>query len=148
MTKALTMPITGWYDKNNAAPLAFSLNNRTCETFVSATPGAPSRQVEHLSVETHDGDPHRGLLVDRPDVPPVDGGRPGGAEAFELGAVEPDPVPQRPHHACDQLVERGGEATFGVGPVQPERVRDVGGGSRLHPRQEDVIRCAHLAPLV
>jgi len=47
--KALTLPIYGTYTNNNAAPLAFSLNNRTCETFVSATPGAPSRQVEHLS---------------------------------------------------------------------------------------------------
>jgi hypothetical protein len=47
--KALTLPIYGRYTNNNAAPLAFSLNNRTCETFVSAAPGAPSRQVEHLS---------------------------------------------------------------------------------------------------
>ena len=46
---ALTMPITGRYRENNSAPLAFMLNNNTCETFVSAKPGEPSRQVEHLS---------------------------------------------------------------------------------------------------
>ncbi|MGX6601157.1 serine/threonine-protein kinase [Micromonosporaceae bacterium Da 78-11] len=47
--KTLTMPITGRYTKNNAAPLAFKLNGSTCETFVSSKPGEPSRQVEHLS---------------------------------------------------------------------------------------------------
>ncbi|MFI5892801.1 serine/threonine-protein kinase [Actinoplanes sp. NPDC051513] len=46
---ALTVPITGRYQLNNTAPLAFMLNNRTCETFVSSKPGEPSRQVEHLS---------------------------------------------------------------------------------------------------
>ncbi|MFC7276982.1 serine/threonine-protein kinase [Paractinoplanes rhizophilus] len=45
----LNVPITGTYQQNNTAPLAFMLNNRTCETFVSAKPGQPSRQVEHLS---------------------------------------------------------------------------------------------------
>ncbi|GIE92681.1 serine/threonine-protein kinase [Paractinoplanes rishiriensis] len=43
------MPLNGTYAHNNAAPLAFMLNNRTCETFVSAKPGEPVRQVEHLS---------------------------------------------------------------------------------------------------
>jgi serine/threonine protein kinase len=47
--KTLTMPITGRYELNNAAPLAFKLNGDTCETFVSPKPGAPSQQVEHLS---------------------------------------------------------------------------------------------------
>jgi len=47
--KALTMPITGRYAEHNNAPLAFMLNNRSCETFVSSKPGEPSRQVEHLS---------------------------------------------------------------------------------------------------
>jgi serine/threonine protein kinase len=47
--KTLTLPITGNYVLNNAAPLAFKLNGDTCETFVSPKPGAPSQQVEHLS---------------------------------------------------------------------------------------------------
>jgi serine/threonine-protein kinase len=47
--KALTMSIAGQYVKNNTTPLAFRLNNQTCETFVSGKPGEPSRQVEHLS---------------------------------------------------------------------------------------------------
>ncbi|MCU7724811.1 protein kinase [Actinoplanes sp. KI2] len=45
----LNVPITGQYVQSNTPPLAFMLNNRTCETFVSAKPGEPSRQVEHLS---------------------------------------------------------------------------------------------------
>ncbi|GLY06228.1 hypothetical protein Acsp01_66070 [Actinoplanes sp. NBRC 101535] len=54
-TKALgaqrtaTMQITGRFVESNAAPLVFKLNNQTCETYVSSTPGEPSRQVEHLS---------------------------------------------------------------------------------------------------
>jgi serine/threonine protein kinase len=47
--KALTLPITGRYTLNNTAPLAFRLNGSTCDTFVSPAPGAPSKQVEHLS---------------------------------------------------------------------------------------------------
>jgi serine/threonine protein kinase len=47
--KTLTVPITGRYVLNNAAPLAFRLNGTTCDTFVSPAPGAPSKQVEHLS---------------------------------------------------------------------------------------------------
>jgi serine/threonine-protein kinase len=47
--KAVTVPVTGAYTRNNTAPLAFMLNGKTCETFVSAAPGAPARQVEHLS---------------------------------------------------------------------------------------------------
>ncbi len=47
--KSMTVPVYGRYDLNNTAPLAFSLNNQTCETFVSGKPGEPSRQVEHLS---------------------------------------------------------------------------------------------------
>jgi serine/threonine-protein kinase len=45
----LNVPITGRYQLNNTPPLAFMLNDRTCETFVSSKPGEPSRQVEHLS---------------------------------------------------------------------------------------------------
>jgi hypothetical protein len=45
----LTVPINGRYQANNTPPLAFMLNGRTCETFVSAKPGEPSKQVEHLS---------------------------------------------------------------------------------------------------
>ncbi|WP_203818793.1 serine/threonine-protein kinase [Paractinoplanes ferrugineus] len=47
--KATTVTIKGAYTQNNTAPLAFMLNNRTCETFVSQAPGEPARQVEHLS---------------------------------------------------------------------------------------------------
>jgi serine/threonine-protein kinase len=45
----LNVPITGRYQLNNTPPLAFKLNDRTCETFVSSKPGEPSRLVEHLS---------------------------------------------------------------------------------------------------
>jgi serine/threonine-protein kinase len=44
-----TMTINGRYQQSNAAPMAFKLNGRTCETFVSSKPGEPSRPVEHLS---------------------------------------------------------------------------------------------------
>ncbi|WP_433307709.1 cellulose binding domain-containing protein [Actinoplanes sp. CA-030573] len=47
--KTLTLPISGRYQANNSAPLAFMLNNRTCETFVSSKPGEPSKQVVNLS---------------------------------------------------------------------------------------------------
>jgi eukaryotic-like serine/threonine-protein kinase len=47
--KTVTVPIVGRYVQKNIAPLAFTLNGNTCETFVSAKPGEPSRQVEHLS---------------------------------------------------------------------------------------------------
>jgi serine/threonine-protein kinase len=35
--------------RDHAAPMAFKLNDKTCETFVSSKPGEPSRPVEHLS---------------------------------------------------------------------------------------------------
>jgi serine/threonine-protein kinase len=44
-----TMTISGRYQQSNAAPMAFKLNDKTCETFVSSKPGEPSRPVEHLS---------------------------------------------------------------------------------------------------
>jgi hypothetical protein len=44
-----TVKIDGQYAESNAAPLAFKLNGKTCETFVSSKPGEKSRQVEHLS---------------------------------------------------------------------------------------------------
>jgi eukaryotic-like serine/threonine-protein kinase len=47
--KATTLTVDGRYAASNAAPLAFKLNGKTCETFVSGKPGAPSRPVEHLS---------------------------------------------------------------------------------------------------
>jgi eukaryotic-like serine/threonine-protein kinase len=47
--QAETLRIEGTYDQSNAAPLAFKLDDKTCETFVSGKPGEPSRQVEHLS---------------------------------------------------------------------------------------------------
>ena len=48
--KTITVPVTGRYTTtNNTAPLAFQLNQQTCETFVSPAPGQPSRKVEHLS---------------------------------------------------------------------------------------------------
>jgi hypothetical protein len=46
---AATMSIDGTYAKSNLAPLAFKLDGKTCETFVSGKPGEKSRQVEHLS---------------------------------------------------------------------------------------------------
>jgi eukaryotic-like serine/threonine-protein kinase len=47
--KAVTLPITGRYTLNNATPLAFNLNDRSCETFVSEGPGEPTKQVQNLS---------------------------------------------------------------------------------------------------
>jgi serine/threonine-protein kinase len=47
--KSVTMPISGRYSQSNAAPLAFMLNDNTCDTFVSAKPGETPRQVQHLS---------------------------------------------------------------------------------------------------
>jgi serine/threonine protein kinase len=45
----IQMDIAGTYALNNQPPLAFQLNNRTCETFVSSKPGAPVHQVEQLA---------------------------------------------------------------------------------------------------
>src|SRR5262249_7962573 len=45
----LTVPIGGRYLESNTPPLAFMLNGRTCETFVSAKPGEPAKQVVNLS---------------------------------------------------------------------------------------------------
>jgi serine/threonine-protein kinase len=47
--KATTLTVNGRYAASNAAPLAFKLNGKTCETFVSGKPNTPSRPVEHLS---------------------------------------------------------------------------------------------------
>jgi eukaryotic-like serine/threonine-protein kinase len=47
--KTATVQVNGRYTASNAAPLAFKLNGKTCETFVSGKPDAPSRPVEHLS---------------------------------------------------------------------------------------------------
>ncbi|WP_157437509.1 serine/threonine-protein kinase [Actinoplanes subtropicus] len=44
----LSVPISGRYTESNLPPMAFSLNDQTCETFVSAKPGEPSRLVERL----------------------------------------------------------------------------------------------------
>jgi serine/threonine-protein kinase len=44
-----TVTISGRYQQSNAAPMAFKLNDKTCETFVSSRPGEPSRPVQHLS---------------------------------------------------------------------------------------------------
>jgi len=41
------MPISGGYRARNPAPLAFMLNNRSCETFVSSKPGEPVLLVQH-----------------------------------------------------------------------------------------------------
>ncbi len=43
-----SMKISGRYTENNLPPLAFSLNGAPCETFVSAKPGEPSKQVQNL----------------------------------------------------------------------------------------------------
>ena len=45
----LSLPIAGRYQQNNTPPLAFMLNDRSCETFVSSKPGEPSKQVVNLS---------------------------------------------------------------------------------------------------
>ncbi|MFF5294730.1 serine/threonine-protein kinase [Paractinoplanes globisporus] len=65
----LTVPITGTYQVNNTPPLAFMLNDHTCETFVSSKPGEPSRQVEHLS----DGGVRLGPTASSASATPVPG---------------------------------------------------------------------------
>lgn len=45
----VSVPITGRYTTTNIAPLAFTLNGETCETFVSTKPGGPPQKVEQLS---------------------------------------------------------------------------------------------------
>ncbi|MCY1142257.1 serine/threonine-protein kinase [Actinoplanes sp. Pm04-4] len=47
--KTVSVPISGRYVDSNTPPMAFSLNDSTCETFVSAKPGEPSRYVQHLA---------------------------------------------------------------------------------------------------
>jgi serine/threonine-protein kinase len=47
--KVATVGLTGHYNGSNAAPMVFKLAGKTCETFVSSKPGAPSQPVEHLS---------------------------------------------------------------------------------------------------
>jgi serine/threonine-protein kinase len=49
MQKVATVQISGHYTNSNAAPLVFKLAGKTCETFVSSKPGAPSQPVQHLS---------------------------------------------------------------------------------------------------
>jgi serine/threonine-protein kinase len=50
--KAVTMNFTGRFTNSNAAPMAFQLNRKTCEAYVSAKPGEASRKVEVLSDNT------------------------------------------------------------------------------------------------
>ncbi|XVU23257.1 protein kinase domain-containing protein [Actinoplanes sp. CA-054009] len=45
----VSVPITGRYTATNIAPLTFTLNGATCETFVSTKPGGPPQKVEQLS---------------------------------------------------------------------------------------------------
>jgi serine/threonine-protein kinase len=47
--KSVTLPISGRYQVSNAAPLAFTLNDNTCDTFVSSKPGEAPKQVQQLS---------------------------------------------------------------------------------------------------
>jgi serine/threonine-protein kinase len=47
--RVATVQISGHYTNSNAAPMVFKLAGKTCETFVSSKPGAPSQPVEHLS---------------------------------------------------------------------------------------------------
>ncbi|MCO8276913.1 protein kinase [Actinoplanes sp. TRM 88003] len=47
--KTVSLKISGRYKDNNTPPIAFSLNDSTCETFVSAKPGEPTRYVQRLA---------------------------------------------------------------------------------------------------
>ena len=47
--KTVALPISGRYKSSNTPPMAFTLNDSPCDTFVSAKPGEPSRFVEHLA---------------------------------------------------------------------------------------------------
>jgi hypothetical protein len=56
--RTTTMQISGRYTESNQPPMVFKLNNKTCETYVSAEPGQPSLPVEHLeNGEVRFGDP-------------------------------------------------------------------------------------------
>ncbi|WP_099343917.1 MULTISPECIES: serine/threonine-protein kinase [unclassified Actinoplanes] len=44
-----TVEIAGRFAKSNAAPMLFQLNGKTCQAYVSSSPGQPSRPVEQLS---------------------------------------------------------------------------------------------------
>jgi serine/threonine-protein kinase len=88
--KAVTLPLTGRYTASNAAPLAFSLNRQTCETFVSAKPGEPSRQVEHLS----DGTTRLGALPSSDDpLPGISVGPDGVVDIKPTSAGPSTPPP-------------------------------------------------------
>jgi hypothetical protein len=82
-------------------------------------------EVEDVSVERHDGDAHRGLLVYRVDAPIVGGRRARHHDPAELVAVVPVPVVESADHSGDHLVNGGGEAALPVGALQPERFRRV-----------------------
>jgi serine/threonine-protein kinase len=93
------MMISGQYTNSNAAPMAFKLNDKTCETFVSSKPGEPSRPVQHLSNGTTQlgplpstSTPVPGVTIDsqgiahvKPTIKPTTG--PGGGGV--VGATTP-----------------------------------------------------------
>jgi serine/threonine-protein kinase len=78
------MTISGRYQQSNTAPMAFKLNDKTCETFVSSKPGELSRPVEHLS----NGTTRLGPL---PTTEPQGGGAIGPTPT--LGPVLAHPLP-------------------------------------------------------
>jgi serine/threonine-protein kinase len=68
--KTITMDIKGSYTEGNQPPLAFQLNSRTCDAFVSPKPGEPVRAVERqggtdrLSVNPTSSNPLPGVSID------------------------------------------------------------------------------------
>ncbi|MEV4349614.1 protein kinase [Actinoplanes sp. NPDC049596] len=83
----VSVPITGRYTATNIAPLAFTLNGATCETFVSTKPGGPPQKVEKLSdgstrlVPTTTAPGYTiapdGTVTITPTVKPTGGAKPG-----------------------------------------------------------------------
>jgi serine/threonine-protein kinase len=123
-----TIPLAGQYTESNAAPLAFKLNGKTCETFVSSKPGQPSRQVEHLSNGTTRLGPvptsktpvpgitigSNGIAVVKPTTKPTTSTPPGGGGG---PTVEPSkseaPVAEPPtatQETTDPVVEPSSES--------------------------------------
>jgi serine/threonine-protein kinase len=105
-----TMTISGRYQQSNAAPMAFKLNDKTCETFVSSKPGEPSRPVQHLSNGTtrlgplpSTSTPVPGVTIDsqgiaqvKPTVKPTTGPTSGGGTVGPTPTLDPNLVHSLP----------------------------------------------------
>ncbi|WP_229715713.1 serine/threonine-protein kinase [Mangrovihabitans endophyticus] len=117
--KALTFRVSGRYERNNAAPMAFELNGNTCRTYVSTKPGEPSRSVERLSNGTTKlgpvaaADPATGIVIGPSGVVSVGPTTPGASR----GASEPiDPAPVGSEVVDEPLSGHGTETSIAPNP--------------------------------